>query len=230
MRTTSLRPSGRADVTSLPQAGMGGVGWRGVGGRGAEECAGSVRRESRARHADELPIAARERRTRGDVARVEWPALVAHRQASHRGRVKMVGEGGGGRGGVPANDDGRDGKRPSSAPPSLRSVRVSLFVSPARECRPAHERGARARGPGWRERFKSGASPQRGGIASFERAGAPAHGRDIARRLASRTDEGSGPRPARVGPCLNQTKIGAQKPLGTCSASSAARESKTNSE
>ena len=132
---------------------------------------------------------------RGGVC-AEWPALVAHRQASHRGRVKMVGEGGGGRGGVPANDDGRDGKRPSSAPPSLRSVRVSLFVSPARECRPAHERGARARGPGWRERFKSGASPQRGGIASFERAGAPAHGRDIARRLASRTDEGSGPRPA----------------------------------
>ena len=167
-----------------------------------------VRRESRARHAAELPIAARERRTRGDVA-LEWPALVAHRQASHRGRVKMVGEGGGGRGGVPANDDGRDGKRPSSAPPSLRSVRVSLFVSPARECRPAHERGARARGPGWRERFKSGASPQRGGIASFERAGAPAHGRDIARRLASRTDEGSGPRPAAF--CLNQTKIGPQK-------------------
>ena len=200
-----------------------------MGGRGAEECAGSVRRESRARHAAELPIAARERRTRGDVARVEWPALVAHRQASHRGRVKMVGEGGGGRGGVPANDDGRDGKRPSSAPPSLRSVRVSLFVSPARECRPAHERGARARGPGWRERFKSGASPQRGGIASFERAGAPAHGRDIARRLASRTDEGSGPRPARR-PCFNQTKIGAQKPLQTCSASCAAPESKTNSE
>ena len=191
-----------------------------------------MRRESRARHAAELPIAARERRTRGDVARAEWPALVAHRQASHRGRVTMVGEGGGGRGGVPANDDGRDDKRPSSAPPSLRSVRVSLFVSPARECRPAHERGARARGPGWRERFKSGASPQRGGIASFERAGAPAHGRDIARRLASRTDEGSGPRPARVGLLPQSNENWSPKTVTDMSAFAQrhCEESKTNSE
>ena len=215
MRTTSLRPSGRADVTSLPQAGMGGVGWRGVGGRGAEECAGSVRRESRARHAAELPIAARERRTRGDVARAEWPALVAHRQASHRGRVTMVGEGGGGRGGVPANDDGRDDKRPSSAP--CHCARCAChFSSAQRENADLHTNEGRAHvgrggesGSRAERHLNAEVSPRSNALARPRTA---ATSRD-AWPAAQTKEVGRGRHASAF--CLNQTKIGAQKPLRT---------------